>query len=76
VSSYEAFVMPQNITGNSVMVTVKLNDAEFQVKLPADKLFAAGAHNMLNLTLNKTGVELTASIVDWNKEPDIDVELH
>jgi len=76
VSSYEAFVMPQNITGNSVMVTVRLNDAEFQVKLPADKLFAAGAHNMLNLTLNKTGVELTASIVDWNKEPDIDVELH
>lgn len=76
VSSYEAFVMPQNITGNSVMVTVKLNDAKFQVKLPADKLFAAGAHNMLNLTLNKTGVELTASIVDWNKESDIDVELH
>lgn len=76
VFSYEAFVMPQTITGNTVMVTVKLGDAKFEVKLPADKLFAAGAHNMLNLTLNKTGVVLSASIVDWNKIPDIDVELH
>lgn len=76
VSSYEAFVMPQTITGNTVMVTVKLNDAAFEVKLPADKLFAPGAHNMLNLTLNKTGVELSASIVEWNHEDPIDVELH
>lgn len=76
VSSYEAFVMPQTITANTVMVTVKLNGAELEVKLDAGKLFAAGAHNMLNLTLNKTGVVLTASIVDWNTEPGIDIDLH
>lgn len=76
VSSYEAFVMPQTITANTVMVTVKLNDAEFKVGLDANKLFAAGAHNMLNLTLNKTGVVLSASIVDWNKEPDTNIDLH
>jgi hypothetical protein len=76
VSSYEAFVMPQTITGNTVMVSVKLNGAVFEVKIPTDKLFAAGAHNMLNLTLNKTGVVLSAEIVDWNKEPDTNIELH
>lgn len=76
VSSFEAFVMPQTITANTVMVTIKLNGGVFEAKLPADKLFAAGAHNMLNLTLNKTGVELSASIVDWNKEPDINLDLH
>lgn len=76
VSSYEAFVMPQTITGNTIIVTVRLGDGIFEVSLPADKLFAAGAHNMLNLTLNKTGVELSASIVDWFIEDPIDVELH
>lgn len=76
VSSYEAFVMPQTITANTVMVTVKLNGAEFEVQLDADKLFAGGAHNMLNLTLNKTGVVLTASIVEWDVKPEIDLDLH
>lgn len=76
VSSYEAFVMPQTIDGGDVMVSVTLNGAVFEVKLDDDKFFAAGAHNMLNLTLNKTGVVLTASIVDWNTEPDIDIDLH
>lgn len=76
VSSYEAFVMPQTITGNTVMVTVKLNGVKFEVKLDADKLFNPGAHNMLNLTLNKTGVVLSAEIKPWTPEDPIDVELH
>lgn len=76
VSSYEAFVMPQTIAANTVMVTVKIGDGTFTAQLSADKLFAAGAHNTLNLTLNKTGAELTASIVDWNHEGPIDLELH
>lgn len=76
VSSYEAFVMPQTIVGNTVMVTVRLGDGIFQAKLPADRVFAAGVHNTLNLTLNKTGAELSASIVDWNHEGPIDIELH
>ncbi|HBG41151.1 MAG TPA: hypothetical protein DDW85_07025 [Porphyromonadaceae bacterium] len=76
VSSYEAFVMPQTISANTVMVSVTLNGAVFQAKLDVNKLFAAGAHNMLNLTLNKTGVVLTASIVDWNKELDTNIDLH
>ncbi|HCM20600.1 MAG TPA: hypothetical protein DIC46_07440, partial [Porphyromonadaceae bacterium] len=76
VSSYEAFVMPQIIGKDMVIVTVTLNGVPFDVKLTADKLFAGGAHNVLNLTLNKTGVVLSASIAQWNLEDPIDYPLY
>lgn len=76
VSSYEAFVMPQTISAGTVFITVTINGVPFEAKLSVAKDLAAGAHNAFNITLNKTGAELTATVVDWNREPDTDIELH
>ena len=80
VSSYEAFIMPQTITAASAskttIVTVTLNGVKFYGQLSADKLFAAGEHNVLNITLNKVGLALSTELVDWTYGGSYDMDLH
>lgn len=80
VSSYEAFIMPQSIMASSgskmTIATVTLNGVKYLASIEANKPFTAGAHNVLNLTLNKVGLSLSAEIVDWIPEGSFDLDLH
>lgn len=66
VLSYEAFIMPQTKAAGSSMVRIVLNGITYDASYTAAAFeFKAGEHSVLNITLNKTGLKLSATIADW-----------
>lgn len=69
VASYEALVMPQTITATSgakvTIATVTLNGQNYAAEIEKDITFVAGKNHIYNITLNKTGISFSATVVDW-----------
>lgn len=63
--SYQALVMPQTKGSDPVLVKVTLNGIEYDAKWTGSFQFKAGEHHILNITLAKTGLKLSAKIAGW-----------
>ena len=72
-TSSEAILFPDNLTGKALttgrqlVFTLKGTDEKFYWDIPADKSFNAGEKNIYNIIINRTTLDVTASITDWNK---------
>lgn len=55
------------ITGREFLFTLKSTGEVFHWSVPDDKLFERGDKNIYNITINRSGPEVTAEIIDWNK---------
>lgn len=69
VASYEALVMPQTITATSgakvTIATVTLNGYSYSAEIDKDITFVPGKNHIYNITLNKTGISLSATVAGW-----------
>lgn len=67
--SYNALVMPQTIAVTPPtkvpIATVTLNGQSYPAEIAADAVFEAGKNHIYNITLNKTGISLSATVADW-----------
>lgn len=54
------------ITGREFLFTLKTTGEVFRWSVPDDKLFGQGDRNIYNITINRTGLTVTATIADWN----------
>jgi hypothetical protein len=69
----QAIVLPNIVNTNPVVpgrefIFTLASGEVFRWSIPDDKLFGRGDRNIYNITLNRTGVEVTATISDWNTE--------
>ncbi len=65
VLSYQALVLPQTKAANNTLVKITLNDIEYEAKYSTAFPFKPGEHHVLNITLEKTGLKLSATIAPW-----------
>jgi hypothetical protein len=65
VLSYQALVMPQTKGSDPVLVKVTLNGIVYDAQWTGTFNFEAGKHHVLNITLAKTGLKLSARIAEW-----------
>lgn len=69
----EAVLFPDDLTGKpltagrQLVFTLKGTGEVFRWDIPADKSFKAGDKNIYNITINRTALDVTATITDWNK---------
>lgn len=63
--SYHALILPQTKGTNTTLVKVTLNGIEYDAKWTGSFNFEAGKHHILNITLAKTGLKLSAKIAEW-----------
>jgi len=63
--SYQALILPQTKGANTTLVKVTLNGIEYDAKGTGSFQFKAGEHHILNITLAKTGLKLSAKIAEW-----------
>lgn len=68
----EAILFPDDLTGESPtkgrqLVFTFTTGEVFYWNIPDTKSFNAGEKNIYDITINRTGLEVTASISDWNK---------
>lgn len=54
------------VPGREFLFTLASTGEVFRWAVPDVKMFEAGDRNIYNITINRTGVEVTASISDWN----------
>lgn len=70
----QAILMPNSasdginpvVAGRELIFTLAATGDVFRWSIPDSKLFEQGDRNIYNITLNRTGVEITATITDWN----------
>lgn len=68
----EAILLPNSadfnpiITGRQLVFTLKATGDKFYWAIPDTKEFKAGDRNIYNITINRSGVQVTATIEDWN----------
>lgn len=55
------------VTGREFLFTLKSTGEVFRWSVPDDKSFERGDKNIYNITINRSGPEVTAEIIDWNK---------
>ena len=53
------------IPGRQLMFTLKTGGEKFYWNIPDDKSFNTGEKNIYNITINRSGLEVTSSITDW-----------
>lgn len=68
----EAILFPDDLTHKSLttgrLLVFTLSTGEvFYWDIPDTKSFNAGEKNIYNISINRTGLDVTASISDWNK---------
>lgn len=70
----EAILFPDDLTGKSspttgreLVFTLRGNSEKFYWPVPDDKSFNSGEKNIYNITINRTGLEVTSSITDWTQ---------
>lgn len=72
-TSAEAIFFPDDLThkplntGRQLVFTLKSTNEVFRWDIPAEKSFNAGDKNIYNITINRTGLDVTATISDWNE---------
>lgn len=54
------------IAGREFLFTLGTTGEVFRWSVPDDKLFGQGDRNIYNITINRTGLTVTATIEDWN----------
>ena len=63
-----AIILPQGaLTGRTLTFTMK-NSTTFTWDVEADRTFEAGKKTVFNITLARTGIEVTASILPWGTQ--------
>lgn len=55
------------VAGREFLFTLKSTGEVFRWSVPDDKGFECGDKNIYNITINRSGPEVTAEIIDWNK---------
>lgn len=55
------------VAGREFLFTLKSTGEVFRWSVPDDKGFERGDKNIYNITINRSGPEVTAEIIDWNK---------
>ncbi len=69
----EAILFPDDLTGKALtanrqlVFTLKSTNEVFRWDIPADKSFKAGDKNIYDITINRSSLDVTATISDWNK---------
>lgn len=63
-ASLEAIILPYTTTGTHA-VTLTLGSATYTFNIESGKAFAAGNKYIYNVTVNATGLTVTAAITDW-----------
>lgn len=67
VLSYQALLLPQVKESNPLLVKVTLNGILYDANWTGTFNFEAGKHHVLNITLAKTGLKLSASVAEWEQ---------
>lgn len=68
----ECIVFPNDVAGNTpqasreLVFTLGSTGEVFYYTFPSDKSFDAGERNIYHITVNRTGLEVTSEIEDWN----------
>ena len=63
--SYQALILPQTKDGGDTLVKITLNGIEYEAKYPSDFTFEPGKNHVLDITLAKTALKLSAKIAEW-----------
>ena len=72
-TSAEAILFPDDLThkplntGRQLIFTLKSTNEVFRWDIPADKSFNAVDKNIYDITINRSSLDVTATISDWNK---------
>lgn len=72
-TSAEAILFPDDLTkqspntGRQLVFTLKSTGEVFRWDIPAAKSFNAGDKNIYNIIINRTALDVTATITDWNE---------
>lgn len=66
--SFTILAVPHTVTTGDIIATVTLNGNTYNVKPQTNRNLIAGEHTNFNVTITKTEVNATASIVNWNME--------
>ena len=72
-TSAEAILFPDDLTkkplntGRQLVFTLKSTGEVFLWDIPAEKSFKAGDKNIYDITINRSSLDVTATISDWNK---------
>lgn len=69
--SFSILAVPHSISAGAVIATVKLGGNTYYVKADKAYTFIKGEHTNFNVTISKTAVTATATIVDWTKAIDV-----
>ena len=59
-----AIIVPQDVAGKKLAVTIAGKEMEYTI--PASSTFDAGKNNVYNITVAKTGIQVSSSIADWS----------
>ncbi|HBG41152.1 MAG TPA: hypothetical protein DDW85_07030 [Porphyromonadaceae bacterium] len=73
--SYQALILPQTKSSNPVLVKVTLNGIVYDAKWTGSFVFKPGEHHVLNITLAKTGLKLSAKIAEWGEGAKGDITI-
>ncbi len=63
--SYQALILPQTKNANTTLVQITFGGNTYLAEYPNNFEFKAGEHNVLNITLAKTELKLSATIAEW-----------
>lgn len=63
--SYQALILPQSKLADTVLVKITFGGNSYYAEYPYLFNFNAGEHNVLNITLAKTELKLSATIAPW-----------
>lgn len=55
------------IANRQIIFTLKSTGEKFYYNIPNDKEFKSGDRNIYNITVNRSGLSVAATIEDWNK---------
>jgi len=72
IPEYSALVMPQTISAGTSVVTIVLPgypNVPFVGNLDGNLTFVAGKENVITITLQKTGIQISATLEDWTEGP-------
>lgn len=70
-----AIVQPQTIPSTQSLVRITINNIAYSVNWDTDFTFEKGYAYLLNVTLNKTAIDVGVKIIDWIKGATLDLEL-
>lgn len=72
-TSAEVILFPDDLTnkpiatGRQLVFTLKTTGEVFRWDIPGGKSFNAGDKNIYNISINRTAIDVTGTITDWNK---------